>query len=122
MAIYQVVTKKLIFMTILRMLMIMTQNLTCLKRRKRKKTKSRSSKRLGSFFSPPNEESEIVGKWFACIYSTKRSPNLFIAKACKRLLVDENGAVHKILLTLLKPKIGSGTVLEKTQELSWKKL
>ena len=29
-------------------------------------------KRTWKFLSPPNEESEIIGKWFACIYATKR--------------------------------------------------
>ena len=49
-----------------------------------------------------------------CHLSKKRTQHLFVAKANCRFLVDEGGQVDKVLLTCLKPKIGSGNILEET--------
>ena len=57
-------------------------------------------------FSPPTEEVNVVGNWYAVIYKGKRAVTLFIAKANKRFLRDENRTVDKLLMTFLKPKVG----------------
>ena len=67
------------------------------------------------FLSPPSKEEDIIEeKWFAVIYAKKRTQHLFVAKANHRFLVDEGGQVDTVLLTCLKPKIGSGNILEET--------
>ena len=65
-------------------------------------------------FSPPTEEVNVVGNWYAVIYKGKRAVTLFIAKANKRFLKDENRTVDKLLMTFLKPKVGPGNILEET--------
>ena len=64
--------------------------------------------------SPPTKEDKIVGKWYAVIYQNRKSPMLYIGKAVRRFLRDENGPVESILIRCLKSKVGSGTVLEDT--------
>ena len=64
--------------------------------------------------SPPTKEDKIVGKWYAVIYQNRKSPMLYIGKAVRRFLHDKNGPVGSILIRCLKPKVGSGTVLEYT--------
>ena len=34
--------------------------------------------------SPPTAEEDVVNKWYGCIYTSKRGPNLFIGKATQR--------------------------------------
>ena len=64
--------------------------------------------------SPPIKESEIMGKWFAGIYETKRSKSLCIGQFMKQFLKDENGDVDAIEMRCLKPKVGLSTVMEDT--------
>ena len=64
--------------------------------------------------SPPNPFDEIEGKWFAVAWSTKKVKALYIAKVLHRFLEDEGGEVDKFQMQFLKPKLGSGTVLEDT--------
>ena len=66
------------------------------------------------FVSPPNEESNVVGKWHAVCYQGKKSINLFVEKANYRFIEDKNGPVDNIIMTCLKPKVGSGNLLEDT--------
>ena len=46
--------------------------------------------------SPPTKEDQIVGKWYAVIYQNRKSPMLYIVKAVRRCLHDENGPVESI--------------------------
>ena len=64
--------------------------------------------------SPPVTEESVLGKWYAVIYETKRASRLFVGKIMKRFLVDENGPVESLQIRCLKPKVGSGTLLEDT--------
>ena len=64
------------------------------------------------FLKPP----EIEGKWFGVVYGTKRSLLLLVGKVLKRFLEDENGPVDSLEIRCLKPKIGSGTIVENTPE------
>ena len=66
--------------------------------------------------SPPIKESEIVGKWFAGIYETKRSRRLCLGQLMKRFLKDENGDVDTIEMRCLKPRVGLSTVMEDTPD------
>lgn len=70
--------------------------------------------RVWSSINWPVEEDEIVGRWFAVIYNGKRTKTLYIAKANRRFLEDENGSIDKLLMTCLKPKVGLETLLEDT--------
>jgi hypothetical protein len=73
-----------------------------------------SMKETWRFLSPPNAESTIIKKWYAVCYQGKRSETLFVAKASRRFLKDKDGPVDSILMKCLKPKIGSGNILEDT--------
>ena len=54
---------------------------------------------------PPNKE-EIVGKWFACIYDSKKSLNLYIERACKRFFDDKGGLPTYLEMDCLEQKTG----------------
>ena len=60
--------------------------------------------------SPPNPE--LKEKWFAVEYRGKRRGQLLIAKLLHRFLVDKDGNVDRIVMNCLKPKVGSGNVLD----------
>ena len=64
--------------------------------------------------SPSVREEEIQGKWFAVAYSGKRRQTLIIGKVLRRFLVEKDGAVECLEMKFLKPKVGSGNVLEDT--------
>ena len=64
--------------------------------------------------SPPNKEEDLIGKWYGVIFETKRSSMLFIGKIVRRFLLDEEGPVDSLEIRCMKPKVGSGTVLEDT--------
>lgn len=65
-------------------------------------------------FSPPVTEDMIQGKWYGVIFSNKRSSQLFIGKVLRRFLTDENGPVDTLEIRCLKPKVGSGTIVDDT--------
>ena len=67
---------------------------------------------LWKWLSPPTEEEEIVGKWFALVYESKKKSYVYVGKALKRFLQDVNGLAIGLEMNCLKPKIGSGDVLE----------
>ena len=71
----------------------------------------RNSKRHGI---PPTEESTIIGRWYTRIYEMKRNRKLYIGRLLRRFLLEEDGKVESIEMRCLKPKVGSGTVLEDT--------
>ena len=48
------------------------------------------------------------------MYSTKRADQLFVGKIMNRFLVDENDPVDSLKARCLKPKMGSGTLLDDT--------
>ena len=62
------------------------------------------------------KEADIIGKWYAVCFQTKRKPSLFVGKICRRFLIEEDGDVDKVEIRCLKPKIGQGTTLEDTPE------
>ena len=64
--------------------------------------------------NPPNNEEDLVGKWYGVAFKTKRCHMLFIGKILKRFLKDEEGPVETLEIRCLKNKIGSGTILEDT--------
>ena len=51
-------------------------------------------------------------KWYAVIFKGKNKPMLYVGKVKKRFLEDKDGPVTDIMLLCLKPKVGSGTILE----------
>jgi len=62
--------------------------------------------------SPPVKEEDIIGKWFGVVYRTEKfAPALYVAKALKRFLADENGIVECLQMECLLPKVGSGNIL-----------
>ena len=65
-------------------------------------------------FSPAVAEESVLGKWYAVIYSTKRTGQLFVSKIMKHFMVDENSTVDCLNVLCLKPKVGSGTLLDDT--------
>ena len=64
--------------------------------------------------SPPKPENEIRGSWYGVIYEKGRKKILFVAKVINRFLHDENGPVDKLRMRCLKPKYGSGNLLQDT--------
>ena len=64
--------------------------------------------------SPPTLEEDIIGQWYAVAYKSKKSKkeSLYIGKATKRFLEDENGRVKELELNFLKPHVGNTTILE----------
>ena len=64
--------------------------------------------------SPPNKEEDLIGKWYGVIYESKRSSMLFVGKILRRFLHDAEGPVDSIEIRCLKPKTGSGTILDDT--------
>ena len=64
--------------------------------------------------SPTVEEGSVLGKWYTVVYSTKRADQLFASKIMNRFLVDENDPVDSLKVRCLKPKMGSGTLLDDT--------
>ena len=63
---------------------------------------------------PPVVDSDIKGKWVAVIYNTKKRSMLLIGKILKRFLVEKDGDVDCFEIKFLKPKVGSGNILEDT--------
>jgi len=52
-------------------------------------------RRTWKIISPPVKEEDIIGKWFGVVYRTEKfAPALYVAKALKRFLADENGIVE----------------------------
>ena len=66
--------------------------------------------------APPTKEANVIGRWYAAIYTTKKTKGLYIGRLLKRFLKDEDGAVDSIQLHCLKPKVGSSTILEDTPD------
>lgn len=63
--------------------------------------------------SPPNEEKDIVLRWYACIYQVKRKNLMFIGRPTKRFLQDLGGSVSSLEIDCcIKPVAGSDTVYE----------
>ena len=69
-----------------------------------------------SRLSLPIDGSEIVGKWFAGIFKTKRSKRLYIGQLMEQFLKDENGDVDVIEMRCLRPRVGLSTVMKGTPD------
>ena len=55
-------------------------------------------------------------KWFGAVYEHKSKCHLYVGKAIRRFLDDEGGPVSSIELDCLKPRIGTGTILESYED------
>ena len=55
--------------------------------------------------SPLTAEEDVVNKWYGCIYSSKRGPNLLIGKATQRLLNDEDGLIMALKIDCVEQKL-----------------
>ena len=87
------------------------------KKRQRKDDASEIIRETWKSLSPPVAESDIVGEWYGVVYaSSKQRKILYIGKVVQRFLFDDAGPVDTISIRCLKPKVGSGTVLEDTPE------
>ena len=64
--------------------------------------------------SPPVPEEDVLGKWYALIYATKWARPLYVGKILKCFLLKENCDVDCLEVHCLKPRVGSGTLLEDT--------
>ena len=64
--------------------------------------------------SPPMPEEDVLRKWYTVIYAAKRARHIYVGKILKRFLLEENGDVDCLEVHCLKPKVGSGTLLEDT--------
>ena len=69
-------------------------------------------KELWKTLSPPTKEEDIVQHWYGAIFSSKKKDYLYVGKAIRRYLDDENGPVSGIELDCLNPHVGSDTILE----------
>ena len=56
--------------------------------------------------NPPVLENEIVGKWFGCIFNSRKCSNLFVGRALNRFLYDEGGYTVALRLDCLQLKFG----------------
>ena len=63
---------------------------------------------------PPVKEQDKVNQWYGVVYKAKRREVLHVAKVLRRFLVDPEGPVEKITMRCLKPKVGSGNILDET--------
>lgn len=68
--------------------------------------------KLWKWLGSPTKEEEVVGKWFAFVYQGKKSVHLYIGKATERFLCDQDGPIHSVTIDALKPRVGTGTILE----------
>ena len=57
---------------------------------------------LWTDLSPPTNESEIIGKWFAGIYLSGKKVLLYVGRATKRFINDVDSKATHIELDLLK--------------------
>ena len=95
--------------------------------KKRRKKKETTLERTSSntFFilgecwkglSPPISETEIVAKWYTCIFKAKKKTYLYIGRAT-RFLNDEGGLITTLEIDCLKQKLGvTNNVLKQGQQ------
>ena len=58
--------------------------------------------------NPPNKEEELLGEWFACIYTHKKVNSLYFGKVTRRFLSDnDNGYAYALELDCLPKKYSS---------------
>ena len=62
--------------------------------------------------NPPEKESDIVGKWYAVIFTQKGKFTLYVGKAMKRFLCDENGPATSLEIDCLKPNFGKSNIFD----------
>ena len=56
--------------------------------------------------------SDVLNKWYACVYQIKNKLQLFIVKSIERFLHYENVQLAALSIDCLKPPVGSGNILE----------
>ena len=55
--------------------------------------------------NPPKNEEELIGQWFACVFKSTKTPNLYIGKIRKRFLtaeVNEKGYVAAVEMDIFR--------------------
>ena len=68
--------------------------------------------RIWKDLGPPKTEGDTTQCFNAAIYYATKKPSLYIGKAIRRFLVDDNGPVESFELDGLNPHVGTGTTLE----------
>ena len=68
------------------------------------------------FFNPPTSEDDIIGGWYAGIFSNKKHTMLYIGKTRRRFLGNVDGPCVSVELDCLKPNVSSSTVFESTPD------
>lgn len=71
---------------------------------------------LWKSLSPPAEESDVIQKWYGCIYETKGKSRLYVGKAIRRFLIECNGPISAMEIECLKPHVGLDSILESVPE------
>ena len=62
--------------------------------------------------NPPEKEFDIVGKWYAVIFTRKGKFTLYVGKAMKRFLCDVNGPATSLEIDCLKPNFGKSNIFD----------
>ena len=68
------------------------------------------------FLNPLTSEDDIIGGWYAGIFSNKKRTTLYIGKARRLFLGDVDGPCVSVELDCLKPNVSSSTVFESTPD------
>ena len=68
------------------------------------------------FLKHPTSEDDIIGGWYAGIFSNKKRTKLYIGKARRRILGDVNGCCVSVEFDCSKPNVFSSTVFESTPD------
>ena len=55
--------------------------------------------------SPPISETEIVGKWYGCIFKAKKKTYFYKGRATRRFLSDEGGLITALEIDWLEQKL-----------------
>ena len=67
--------------------------------------------------SPPISATEIVGKWYACIFKAKKKTYLYIGRATRRFLNDEGGLITTLEIDCLEQKLSvTENILKRGQQ------
>ena len=90
------------------------------KKRRKKRTSLTQFLILGECWkglSPPISETEIFGKWYACLFKAKKKPYLYIGTATRRCLNNEGGLIAALEIDCLEQKSGvTDNVLKQGQQ------
>ena len=68
------------------------------------------------FLNPPTSEDDIIGGWYAGIFSNKKRTMLNIGQARRQFLGDVDGRCVSVERDCLKPNLSFSTVFESTPD------